>query len=132
LSLQPQGKVIAISSLTKDSKLDKKESLEVTRGGIVNLYSLNEKIPKLITTLKSDRPYSSFGSKIKVTVIETNQLFLFYYSISNEFRPFASPYRTPTVPPPYPSVPHRTRPYPPFLSFLRPKSVKNGGYGEVR
>ena len=62
------------------------------------------------------------------------------YSISNEFRPFASPYRTLTVTVPYPhrhrtvpyrTVLHRTSPYPPFLSFLRPKSVKNGGYGTV-
>ena len=41
--------------------------------------------------------------------------------------PSPSPHRTPTVTVPYPTVPHRTPPYPPFLSFLRLKSVKNGG-----
>ena len=82
MSLQPQGQVIAISSLTKDTKLDKKESLEVTRGGIVNLYSLNNENPKLIATLKSDRPYSSFGSKIKVTVIEMNQFCVCFITVN--------------------------------------------------
>ena len=36
------------------------------------------------------------------------------------------PHRHRTVPLP---SPYRTPPYPPFLSFLRLKSVKNGGYG---
>lgn len=66
LSLQPQGQIIAISSLTKDSKLDKETSLEVTRSGVVNLFRLDAKNSSLIATLKSDRPFSAFGSKIKV------------------------------------------------------------------
>ena len=41
--------------------------------------------------------------------------YIYLYSISNEFRPFASPYRTLTVTVPYPyrhrTVPHRTPPY---------------------
>jgi hypothetical protein len=66
LSNQPQGLVIAISSLTQDSKLERNNALEAKRGGVVNLFSLNENNSSLIATLKSDRPYSAFGSKIKV------------------------------------------------------------------
>jgi hypothetical protein len=66
LSNQPEGLVIAVSSLTKDSKFEKNKNLEASRGGVVNLFSLNENNSSLIATLKSDRPYSAFGSKIKV------------------------------------------------------------------
>ncbi len=36
------------------------------------------------------------------------------------------------VPPPDPSVPHRTPPYPPFFTLFGLKKLKNGAYGEVR
>ena len=49
-------------------------------------------------------------------------------SITNEFRPFASPYthRTPTVHPPFHTIPHRTH------VFLRLKNVKSGGVKSKR
>ena len=76
LSNQPDGLVIAISSITKDAKLDaKNDALEVSRGGVVNLFSLKSSTYSLIATLKSDRSYSSFGSKVKVSRIEKRLFF---------------------------------------------------------
>ncbi len=65
-------------------------------------------------------------------VSEIDLIFSIEYSISNEFRPFASPYLTPTVTVPYPQRTHRTPPYPPFFTLFGLKKLKNGGSGEVR
>ena len=65
LSKQLQDIVIAVSSITKEAKLDKNKNAIVShRGGVVNIFGLSKQ--SLITTIKSDRSYSGFGSKINV------------------------------------------------------------------
>ena len=50
-----------------DCKLDKGASLSLHQGGIVQVFDItNPNSPSLITLLKSDRPYSDFGAKVKV------------------------------------------------------------------
>ena len=83
-------KVIAISSYTKgqnrfmqlfifllfvlfqkDCQLDSTgPALKIDQGGIVQVFDItNLNNISIITTLKSDRPYAGFGSKIKVNFI---------------------------------------------------------------
>ena len=71
LSNQLKGTLIAISSLTKDSKLDNRQNAFVShRGGVVNLFYLGNEQP--VATIKSDRSYSGFGSKIKVSLYKSS------------------------------------------------------------
>ncbi len=106
--------------------------------------------------------FRQYLSKSISSFLKYSKLNKVLYSISNEFRPFASPYDHRTVPSPYPTVPHRTppyltvrhrtppyatvphrtppyltvrhrtSPYPPFFTLFGLKKPKNGGYGEVR
>lgn len=68
LSNQTGQPMIAISSLTRDSKLNSQFALELNKSGIVQIFKINilNNSLSLLSTLKSDRPYSGFGSKIKV------------------------------------------------------------------
>lgn len=60
-------KVIAISSYTKDCQLNSTgAALKIDQGGIVQVFDItNLNNISILTTLKSDRPYAGFGSKIK-------------------------------------------------------------------
>lgn len=67
------GLVLAISSVGKKAKLnDKKAAFDLHRAGQVQIYTLQieSMSASLITVLKSDRPYASFGSKVQVNLIE--------------------------------------------------------------
>lgn len=68
MGFQMGSPIIAVSSVTQDTRLENKTSFELNRAGIVELYKLNivNGTFTWITTLKSDRPYSGFGSKVKV------------------------------------------------------------------
>lgn len=57
--------MIAVSSFSKDTRLNSQVSYELNRAGVVQLFELNGTISNWRATLKSDRPYSGFGSKIK-------------------------------------------------------------------
>ena len=70
LSVQLQNKrnVIAISSYTKDCKLEKAGALELNQGGTVQVFDITDiNNTTLVTWLKSDRAYSGFGSVVKVS-----------------------------------------------------------------
>jgi hypothetical protein len=69
MSRQIKADVIAVSSVAKDSKL-KNNTFVMNRAGEVGLYSIGPNYSlSLISTLKSDRAYSAFGSKVKVTLL---------------------------------------------------------------
>jgi hypothetical protein len=55
----------------KDCQLDSTgPALKIDQGGIVQVFDItNLNNISIITTLKSDRPYAGFGSKIKVNFI---------------------------------------------------------------
>jgi hypothetical protein len=60
--------VLAVGSMTKDTKLSSnRTSFELSRAGIVQLFKLDNPSSNatLMATLKSDRPYSAFGSRIR-------------------------------------------------------------------
>ena len=68
LSKQTNYSVIAITSLTHVSSLNRDSSLVLNRAGIVELYEINinkNQSSSLISTLKSDRELSEFGNKVK-------------------------------------------------------------------
>ena len=71
LSKQNQKLVISISSVSKESVLDRNlGALRLNRAGIVQTYDITSHMqPKLISILKSDRPYAQFGSKVKVSFL---------------------------------------------------------------
>jgi hypothetical protein len=62
--------ILGVSSPTKSAQLNSDEFLKLEKSGIVQLFNITnnngELVQKSITILKSDRPYSGFGSKIKV------------------------------------------------------------------
>lgn len=61
-----RGNIIAISSLTKESKLsDSFISSTLKNAGIVQLFDIQQNYSQ-VATLKSDRSYANFGSKVKV------------------------------------------------------------------
>lgn len=68
LSTQSGRLTFAVSSMSKDTRRDDQASYELNRAGIVQLFELDDSAKKLNwrAMLKSDRPYSGFGSKIKV------------------------------------------------------------------
>lgn len=54
----------------KDCKLNSATALTLHQCGIVQVFDItNINSPSLITLLKSDRPYSDFGAKVKVIEI---------------------------------------------------------------
>ncbi len=55
----------------KDCQLDSTgPTLKIDQGGIVQVFDItNLNNMSILTTLKSDRPYAGFGSKIKVDFI---------------------------------------------------------------
>ncbi len=68
MSRQIKADIIAVSSVAKDSQLNNK-TFVMNRAGEVNLYSIGPNYSlSQISTLKSDRAYSAFGSKIKVII----------------------------------------------------------------
>lgn len=72
LSEQNQKLVISISSVSQESALDKRLALPLHRAGVVQSFDLsNLGQPKLISVLKSDRPYAQFGSRVKVKHLTT-------------------------------------------------------------
>lgn len=83
LSDQSGRLVAAISSPSKDTRLNTQASFELNRGGVVQLFELlNGKTLNLTATLKSDRPYSGFGSKIKVSLHIIKSCFLWTITLS--------------------------------------------------
>lgn len=77
LSLQINSSVIAVSSLTKSTKLENKISFNLNRAGIVQIFSFDvlNLNTSLVSTFKSDRPYSGFGSRVKVIYFFKNFYF---------------------------------------------------------
>lgn len=67
LSRQRGVMTVAVSSPTKDTRLDNQVSYELNRAGVVQIYQ-NTCASEFSwrATLKSDRSYSGFGNKIKV------------------------------------------------------------------
>ncbi|CAF0717792.1 unnamed protein product [Brachionus calyciflorus] len=67
LSIQSNSLIIAVSSVSENSKLQNGTSFELNRAGVVRLFQIDEKNLdfKFLSILKSDRPYSSFGSKVE-------------------------------------------------------------------
>ena len=71
LSIQSKQTVIAVSSISKDSKLNEPNAINLKYGGIVQVFNLNTNLhglPSVVCTLKSDRAYSAFGSRVKVII----------------------------------------------------------------
>lgn len=68
LSFQMGSSILAVSSIGKDVKLDNRTSFNLNRAGQVQLFQIDNSLLKinLISIIKSDRPYASFGSRIKV------------------------------------------------------------------
>lgn len=62
--------MLAVGSPSKDTKRNYAFGADLSRAGIVQLFELNTALKNLtlIATLKSDRAYSGFGSKVKVGV----------------------------------------------------------------
>jgi hypothetical protein len=67
------GIVLAVSSVGRTSKIeDRTLAYDLHRAGQVNLYSIQtggKPSATLLSTLKSDRAYAAFGSKIRVGFI---------------------------------------------------------------
>jgi len=75
LSIQSKQTVIAVSSISKDSKLNEANAINLKYGGIVQVFSLNSilhGLPNVMCTLKSDRSYSAFGSRVRVSSFINN------------------------------------------------------------
>jgi hypothetical protein len=66
------GMLIAVSSVGKRAQLDNsKMGINLNRAGQVNVFILNSNgSSELITTFKSDRQHSLFGSKVKVNIFQ--------------------------------------------------------------
>lgn len=80
-SSQRQLVTFAISSPSKDTRLNNQLSYELNRAGIVQIYqqaSPSDYRFSWRATLKSDRPYSGFGSKVKVGYSLNSIFFLIF------------------------------------------------------
>ena len=85
---------ILFSSNEIDCKLDKGTALNLNQCGTVQVFDItNPNSPSLMTLLKSDRPYSDFGAKVKVSKSFTlithgnhlNKCFNFkFYDVNND------------------------------------------------
>jgi hypothetical protein len=73
------GIVLAVASVGKEVKLnDKKLAYSLHRAGQVQLHSIQigaNSSTTLLSTLKSDRAYASFGSKVQVIIHFGNSIF---------------------------------------------------------
>lgn len=73
MSYQVNNFIMAVSSVTEDTRLDNDASYELKRAGVVRLFNLKEDKYELLSIIKSDRAYSAFGSRLEFYKIDDKQ-----------------------------------------------------------
>ena len=73
MSHQVNNFILAVSSVTEDTRLDNADSFELNRAGVVRIFNLKQDKYELLSVIKSDRPYSAFGSSLKFYKIDDNR-----------------------------------------------------------